>query len=968
MFTLTIDNHQLILDPDFGVPLLYKNPCWCFNEIPGPLCLDVTIPDNDVNRNYLGFPGRFAKMAKSNDRKFPRAELRWRGYLYIYGTLVITKPTEKGYSGYIQSELRSLSDAQREKLVGDHNLLGELDFVNKPNYDPETDLYCTVRLSNAGFWVDKGDTEPWKKVIVNADGSTTTQDTEREILTRKFDETVDFMVNAFDVNGVKIDSTAEWINHGAHTGIFNKIYGAVVVSPYPFLSRLIEELLQENKFFMRNNFLKADDDLKTLCLYHNVSICKAEVFTVITTIKFNPYHDDTIEFNPGNDIEVRRVSEMGWDTSDFQIKKLLPKIELNELLLSIQNLTNTFFHFSGINDVDCIDRESLFDMEPFDLSKYRVSRWLPGKRQNMVLKFKFNHDPDDQEFNENFTDISSREEDIADPVNVFADLATIASPPIGQIRLVKAEKMYYEYRQETVSSADGKSEDDVLMWAPLTIDIQDYNYNPSGDESEDIETKFSTLRMHEAGYPVAYQKGNSSQFSQYSENFSPRLLFYNGNNTGGSMASSGLELNWKSIVANRYRRTAPFYANALPVEAQFRFPGNIFYKVLNEIYKPFLDKDGSFFIKEMQVEANNSEYVEATLTVFKNEDNVFNPSTGSVDGGGEHIGSTFTPKFVGVTESGWPILVDAQGLQRLMPVFGDISSAAYSAHTCIAYDVDDKLLFVGGNNGQLHICDLSNMDNIRYKTIQIFAGTYEVSSVSLTTYSNGAGKALFVGRANGCAAWLQPYHAIFDEYVSNQAVQIGSFDHGTGWIRGVIVSNGYYYACSKDGEVHRASGWEDVWQQCADIDGTGGHGAEFIAIAQTASFIYAAEVNDDSLRSYKPTDPAHFLRFDGLAGTKRQKPRDLQPTLADKILWMCADDGECIWEIDWLAQTNRNITPSGIKQSGGACFDGVKFAHVSVKDSSGYMKIATYNADVHIPEAVWSYLNVSSFFTKLFLY
>ena len=228
MFTLTIDNRQLILDPDFGVPLLYKNPCWCFNEIPGPLCLDVTIPDNDVNRNYLGFPGRFAKMAtRSNDRKFPRAELRWRGYLYIFGTLVITKPTEKGYSGYIQSELRNLSDAQREKLIGDHNLLGELTFQNKLNYDPDTDLYCTIKVKNAGFWIDKGEMEAWQKVIQNADGSTKTEDTEREVLTRKFDDTADFMVNYPDVAGVKTQAGANEM---------------VVVSPFPFLSRLIEEL------------------------------------------------------------------------------------------------------------------------------------------------------------------------------------------------------------------------------------------------------------------------------------------------------------------------------------------------------------------------------------------------------------------------------------------------------------------------------------------------------------------------------------------------------------------------------------------------------------------------------------------------------------------------------------------------------------------------------------------------------
>lgn len=954
MFTLTIDNKQLILDPDFGVPLLYKNPCWCFNEIPGPLCLDVTIPDNDVNRNYLGFPGRFAKMAKSNDRKFPRAELRWRGFPYIYGTLVISKADDKGYSGYIKSELRSLADAQREKFIYDHQLLGELTFENKPNYNPDEDMYCTVRLQNRGFWVGKGDTEPWTKVTYNADGSKKPDEiTEREILTRKFDETVDFMVNAFDAEGVKTSSD---------------INGAVVVSPFPFLSRLIKELLQENKFFMRNDFLKTDDDLKTLCLYHNTSICEPEVFTVITTVKTEPYHDETLESLPQPDdvTEVRRVSEMSWKTNQFQLNKLIPKMELNELLLSVQNLTNTFFHFSGINDVDNIDRESLFDMEPFDLSKYRVSRWLPGTRQNLRLKFTFNHDSDDQEFNENFTDITSREEDIKDPVSVYSDLSAIVLPDIGEIRLVASEKMYYEYRMETVDAPDGKSQIDVLKWSPLSIDIQDYIYNPGGDETEDIETLFSTLRMHKGGYPVAYQKGNNQQFSQYTENFTPRLLFYNGNNTGGSIASSGLALDWKSLVKNRYRRTAPFYANALPVEANFRFPGNIFYKVLNEIYRPFLDIDGSFFIKEMQVQANNSEYVDATLTVFKNEDNVFTPAaTGEVDGGGEHVGTPFVPKFVGVTESGWPILVDAEGLQRPMPVFGDISLAAYAAHTCVAYDSTDKLLFVGGNNGQLHICDLSDMDNIRYKTIQIYAGTDDISGVSIV--SDGTTKRILIGKANGSAAWSQPYYQDWASYQSGWATQTAAFDHGTGHVRGFIYYNGYYYACTSEGEVFRTNNFLTVWSQLADIDGGSGYNAAMVQIKQTANRIWVAELHDDSLYALK-SNPTQYVRFNGLTGSKRQAVRDIQPMTGDHILWLCADAGECIWEVNPTGSINRNITPSGIANAGGACFDGTKFAYISVRDGAGFCKIASYNPAPVFPQAMWSYLNVSSFFTKLFLY
>lgn len=943
MYTLTIDNYQLILDPDFGVPLLYKNPCWCFNEIPAPLVPDVTIPDNDVNRNRLGHPGRFAKMAKSNDRKFKKAELRWGGYLLIYGTLIITSASQNGYSGYIQSQLRSLSDLQREKLISDHHLLGELTFQNKPDYNPLIDLYCTIRLQNAGFWIDKGELEEWTKVTQNGDGTTTSQETEREILTRKFEETVEYLVNYPTPSGVKTEAGENEV---------------VVVSPYPFLSRLIELLLQENKFFIRNNYLDENEILRTLCLYNNISICKPEQVTqTIETTLWDKFHIQTSY--AGTVAYVYQVESQLWTTENFKLNKLLPKIKLNELLLSVQNLTNTFLHPTGIDDVDIIDRESLFDIAPFDLSPYRVSGWLPGTRHNKILKFGFQHDSDDQEFNENFTDITSREEDIKDPVVVYADLAALypepaEGPAIGEIRLVASEKMYYEYRQELVD------EKNVLMWAPLTIDIQDYKYNTTGDETEEIKTLFSTLRMHDNGYPVAYQKGNNSQFSQYVENFTPRLMFYNGNNTGGSAATSGLSMNWQSLIESRYRRTAPFYANALPVEADFRFPGNIFYKVLNEIYKPFLDKDGSFFIKEMQVNDSNNQFISATLIVFKNEDNVFESTTNAVDGGGEHAGVTFTPKFVGVTESGWPILVDAAGLQRPMPAFGDLSNAAFSAYTCSDYSAADKLLFVGGDNGQLHVCDLSDMENIRYKTIQLWGGGASVSGVAVI--DNGTGKQILIGQASGSSAWAMPYHPVWEDYGMDM-VHTQFFDHGTGHVRAFMWYNGFYYACTSEGEVFRTPNFSTMWSQLADIDA---NNAAFIQISQTATRIWVAEVNDDSLSSEK-SDPTDFFRFDGLAGSKRQKVRNLQPLLNDDILWMCDDDGECIWKIG-LGVSNGNITPAGIKNAGGACFDGSKYAYISVRDNSGYTKIARFNADIEVPEAMWSYLNVSSFFSKLFLY
>lgn len=945
MYTLTINNKHFVLDADFKPAITYVNPCWRFNELPGVIVLDITIPENDTNKSLLGYPGRFSKRSKSNDRNFPGAELRHNGAFIIHGTLVITD-TSKGYSGYIKNQVRTLSDSQREKLITDHILGGEITFENKTNYSPSTDLYCTIRLRNAGFFIDKGATEEYEKTVYNSDGTTSKKTDTREVITGKFEKTTGYMINETDADGVKTTANETEV---------------IVVTPFPFLAKLIEVILRENKLFVKNSFLATDETLKTLCLYNNYSICISETTTEeVTYLDFGSKYHGIQTSKPAN-FTTETIELQTWGTGSFRIKDILPKMKLNELLLSVQNQTNTFFHFYGIDDVDNIDRETLFDRKPYDLSKYRVSSWRPGTRNNTILIFKSDNDSDDQEISENVNDISSREDDIKDSVAAFADLSAIASPTVGEIRLVTSEKTYYEYRQETVDDVD------VLKWAVYSLDIQDYKYNKNGDNSEDIETKFSPIRMHEEGYPVVYQKGNCKQFSQYSENFSPRLMFYAGNNTGGSTASSGLELNWNSIVPKRYRRTAPFYANALSAEANFRLPSIVFSKVLREIYLPYDDTEGSFFIDEIQdAQESSSEYIDCTLSVFKNEDNIFESIKSQIiGGGGSHNTTTFTPKFIGVTDSGCPVLVTADGQYRTMTAFGQLSGAEFAAFTSIDYDADNKLLFVGGNNGQLHVCDMSDLENIHYKTIIIFDGTGDISAVSVI--NDGTTKRILIGSNSGCVAYSQPYHTSFNNYISNEATQTASFDHGTGAITGFMFFSGYFYSCSTEGEVHRTNNLATIWQQCADIDGSGSYPARFIKIAQTTSRIWVAEINDDSLYSLK-TSPAQFNRFGGLAGSTRQKIRNMQSLLNNGILFICADDNASVWRVDPDNNMNLNITPTEIKNAEGACFDGSKYAYISILDNSGYTKIARYNSNPSIPEAVWDYISVPNLFSKLFMY
>ena len=954
MFTLTINNKQLILDKGFKPTLIYKNPCWCFDEIPAAVMLDGNILDNDTNRNILGFPGRFAKQAKSNDRRFPNTELRWRGYLFIYGTLVISD-TDDGYSFSIQSELRTLSDAQREKGLSDHELGGDLTFDGKDNYDPTSDLYCTIKLGNSGFWQDKGATETYTDDDNN--------EGERGILTRKFFDTTRYIINYPELSGIKTDTTDE--------------SECIVVAPFPFLGQLIKLLLKENKFFLQENFLLSDETLRTLCLYHNSSICQVTTAegtpketTVTTGYIWSEYY-----YNDPSGIKVTTVTPVTFElfnTGTFHLKDLLPDISLPELLLSTQNLTNTFFHFRGINDVDNIDRESLFDMAPFDLSEYRVSKWRPGTRQNLCLNFKMEHDSDDSEFSENFHDLSDREEDKKDAVGQYADLLALSDPEseffsdpdVNELRLVTSENMWYEYRTETVENEDTGEDEDVLGWWETSIDVQDYTYNAAGDDSEDIKTLFSTLRMHEDGYPVAYQKGNSELFSKYIEAFTPRLLFYNGYNTGGDTATNGLKLNWKSLVANRYKRTAAFYANALPVEADFRFPGNIFYKIINEIYVKFGDKEGDFFIDEMEATADNSNYIEVTLTVFKDEDNVFDTSLDTIEGSGQHVSNSFIPKFAGVSEDGQPILVDAQGQYKPMPVFGELSDFQWTKTTAIDYSPAYKKLYVGGNNGYLHVYDLSDSENLTYRSVKVdpagrdIAGLNVVNGIVMISAEIQSGE-------GAPYIWVQPQHASLEDYLDNEAYTYATIDDDH--ISGNAVNftwNGIdtYIAVTRNGEFLYSTDPAGHWGQAADFD------AHLLRIFTTENRFVALEDDDRNCWGYLSTPTDIEADFDVIPG---REPAIIDGCAldGDELLLITDESSEMIRKLSSdYSNRDTDITPSGISAAGGCCYDGAKYAYIAVQTTDGHTKLARFNNDWVAPEPVWAMISSPLLFSRLFMY
>jgi hypothetical protein len=623
--------------------------------------------------------------------------------------------------------------------------------------------------------------------------------------------------------------------------------GVAVVSPFPFLHWLIDKIFRDNGFYMSDNFLKLDPDLKNLCLYN--------VFNILKNDSNYTSEDYTIVDWFSNDtriLDFKKISNSTWALQSFLLNNLLPNIDFKSLLLSAQNTFNTFFWYNHNRTVQCIDREAILKGPAFNLGKYRVSKWVPGTRKDVCLKFSWNHDNDDTAFTSEFEELDEKRHKFKEPVNTYDDLISILLPKEeGDIRLVKNENRYYEYGWFKVAALTGESveiDKDVLGWRKASIGLQNYYFNDGDREQEEIKSDFSTLRMAQEGYPVAYQAGNSKAFAADTEPFSPRLLFYQGNNNGGNESASGKRFDWKGdagFVHSRYKLTAPFLAGRLPIKASFSLPPRILHYVLNNIYQKMDDVECQFLIDEINCDPSDQEETLVEISAYKVEDNfwMFNP--GVVPGGGDGTETTLVPQFVGVNKYGKPYTIDATGKFKTTSVFGDISTANYAHTCCVDYNSATKQLIVGGNNGYVHIYDCS--DGIRMVSLQV--GNY-TESISCVKFANG--KVLVA--INGLRTYaffnqdaLDTYADVVPDIVSGALV--GST------IRDFEYYNGHYYMCSALGEMHRcdAIGVNPVRLFYVD--------AEFTRMTQgnTLMYVFAKE---DKHYSAQKTNLSSWTEFD----------------------------------------------------------------------------------------------------------
>ncbi len=643
MLSFTLNTEPLVLSHDTSVQLVWQNPACNFKSFPGDVGLGIDIPVNDHNRMLFENSERWDLHATENKRELPNFEISYSGTLLMRGTLVIENSNNETYTGWLRSEAGNIGKVHREKYIYDSiSFNEEKTFVNKSNYDPDTDDYACPEIRNPLFFQEKG--ERWEAVRLTPNpnfgkkvwnllwGLLPQTDSrpylinlvETEDLTEAFLQNGNWRVNrpnpGFDVYAP--DSTSN-----ADSKSIVEDLEVAVVSPMLFLTYVLKALFKDANFSIRDNFLADDDDLKNLIIYHNFDITNMEYFTAEVEgyidyfdERFNDplyAHSQLIERSSGYTVsKVRR-----W-VDKFVYKNLLPKIRMKDFVMSIQNLLNVFFHFAPDQKiVDIIDRESILDGEAIDIEKYLTNFRNKEEKKNNTLKFSFEHDSNDLIITERWEDISDYRDKEKEPVDTWTLLMAVEEPETDEIRFVREINAYAQYKLWLLEDEDedgNLKQKKFIGWRVLSIAFQIayFNYRKNEREEEEIKTEFSTL-VEEAG---TLQKGNIRSELFAFETFSPRLLFAKPFNQA-DYETANISLDWEKeetgLLETRWKYWKRIWATRQEVSTEADFHLSILDFTIRNIYKKFRSQECEFLIDEMKTEFRMNEIGKTQIKGYK---------------------------------------------------------------------------------------------------------------------------------------------------------------------------------------------------------------------------------------------------------------------------------------------------------------------------------------------------------------
>ena len=613
MLTLSLNSVAIPIPPDFSMQLTWKSPVCDFEKIPQGYGQGFSFPINEHTRALFGNPERFSKYRSGADQKFPGFEVRFSGVLLMAGTLKINSCSKEAYEATLIDQLGVLSEKEAERSILEiPEFAAEIAWANKAAYDPNVDDYCCFPLRNPDFFKDKG------KMIPNPD--TASPETEVEILRYVFQNSALSKVNNLAINGTIAQEPLTIDVDPAPTVAALNAQKMSVVSPFFFLNKVIRKALKNSLFYLDNNYLDTDANLRSLCIYNNYDITLMSFGVTQTTEVFlSTEHDDIDNLSPYLTVQGKSVTGyFRTYPADLKVvaKNHLPKIKTGELLISTQNFLNVVFHFLPNKTVNVVSREAIITGVAFDLEKYFLGNWVMGEKKNLAIKLVWEHDDNDLQFAERYTDLSDRRGDMKSPVSSWPLLSLIANPKEGEIRFVTESGVYAEYgwatATEPMDNTLKQTYRDVIGWSEVSIAYQNGWYEYGREEVEEIKTAWSTPAGNWLDYIMfariltARQQGNINAWRAKQQPFSPRLMLYNATNNTGHNENSDLSLTWdkptKGIMAKYWKNWNPFWANRLPVSGEFDVPVNVLRYLIWNICQKYRTREGEFIIEEMSCE------------------------------------------------------------------------------------------------------------------------------------------------------------------------------------------------------------------------------------------------------------------------------------------------------------------------------------------------------------------------------
>ena len=586
----------------------WVNPACKFDKVPGAAGLGIDIPVNDYTRTIFGHPNRFEKYSSGSDRKFEDVAIRFGGVVLMVGTLNITNATSETYTGWLQSMVGTIGEEQREKKINELQLSSETypwgkfrekTFENKADYDEDTDDYCLGEHFNKRFWEEIGRTEEYDEEYYDEEGVKQIRKVEISRLQKAHSDNFNYMVNKTRFGVGDVVTTGE----------------GCVVSAFLFLNFLLKEIFKRCQFFIdpdNNAFLDELDEYRNLAFYNNYNLLEP---VILTETKENWQLDKaTGQWLLVSEDEVKSITwEIGSNSNKINYVRMIPGINLGDLVLGLQNMLNIVFQFKDDYRVNVIDRLTILTMEPFDLTKYFMGEWIIGERKNTTLKFITDYDKNDAIISDDFHDITDRRGDFKEAVSTMDELNDLINshPDFGEIRHVIENDEWYEYKWDVSVKNDGESETaefDRVGWVKISTGPQPLLYG-TGDELEEIKTNIYTPYTHYIELvPVKLQNGAIYPTRHLWNSFTPCLFFYLGDNAiANKNYAITHSLQWDDLLgsglfARRWEPWAAFWNNRLPVEGDFNLPLNVLYYVINNITSKFKTEQGEFIIEEMEVE------------------------------------------------------------------------------------------------------------------------------------------------------------------------------------------------------------------------------------------------------------------------------------------------------------------------------------------------------------------------------